>query len=151
MKKKLHAEDGAILKVDFAPTPEEGFLSCKPKPPFPFHDNSITLLSAAHIIEKIPRDAFIPFMDECWRVLKFNGQMRLAAYYAGSTPFWSDPLHVNGTTVQTWSYFDPLQYNGALYRKYKPKPWKVESVFSQVDNTMEVLLSKRRPDKSYEK
>ena len=110
----------------------------------PFKDNSITLLSASHIIEKIPRERFIDFMNECWRVLKEDGQFRIAAYYGGSTPFWADPTHVNGLTIQSWSFFDPEMMGGQLYQKYKPKPWKIQQCYVQVECTMEILLSKRK-------
>lgn len=110
----------------------------------PFKDSSITLLSASHLLEKIPRDRFIKFMDECHRVLKIGGQFRIAAYYGGSTPFWADPTHVNGLTVQSWNFFDPETMGGVLYQRYKPKPWKIEQVYVQTECTMEVLLSKRK-------
>lgn len=133
-----------VLKVDLGTiNPEEGFVACPLKMKLPFPDHSVTLLSAAHVIEKIPREKFIDFMNECWRVLKIDGQMRIAAYYGGSTPFWADPTHVNGCTMQTWSYFDPESYEGNLYKKYKPKPWKIVSCYVQTEMTMEVLLSKR--------
>jgi len=134
-----------VIKVDLGTkTPEDGFIACPITKRFPFPDNSVTLLSAAHVIEKIPRDKFIFFMDECWRVLKEDGQLRIAAYYGGSTPFWADPTHVNGVTIQTFNYFDPEGMGGALYKKYKPKPWRVLTCFVQVECTIEVLLSKRK-------
>ncbi len=55
----------------------------------------------------------------------------------------ADPTHVNGCTMQTWSFFDPEGVGGALYNKYKPKPWKLESCYVQTQATMEVLLRKR--------
>lgn len=90
------------------------------------------------------------FMDECHRVLKEDGQLRIAAYYAGSTPFWADPHHVNGLTIQSWSFFDPCMMGGNLYKKYKPKPWKLQQCFIQVECTMEILLVKRKIAKKYD-
>ncbi len=140
-----------VIKVDLGTlSPEEGFLAVPLKLPFKLPNNSVTLLSAAHVIEKVPRKDFIKFMDECWRVLKLDGQMRIACYYGGSTPFWADPSHVNGLTMQSWSYFDPENYDGKLYKKYKPKPWKILSCYVQTECTMEVLLQKRKIQKSYE-
>lgn len=134
-----------VIKLDLGvETPEDGFIACPITRRLPYPDYSVTLLSAAHVIEKIPRDRFIAFMDECWRVLKEGGQLRIAAYYGGSTPFWADPKHVNGTTIQTWNYFDPEGGGGMLYQKYKPKPWKILSCFVQVQCTIEVLLEKRK-------
>lgn len=139
-----------VLKVDLGTkTPEEGFIPCDIKKRLPFPDNSITLISAAHSLEKVPREKFMALMDECWRVLKVDGQFRIAMYYGGSTPFWADPHNVNGLTIQSWHYFDPLALDGALYKKYKPKPWKIAQVFVQTECTMEVLLIKRKVAKVY--
>lgn len=118
--------------------------------PWPFPTESVTLLSASHVVEHInPHDfGFIKFMDEAWRVLKYGGQFRISTPYAGSTGYWSDPTHVNPCTHHTFHYFDPLQVTG-LYSEYKPKPWKIEQLYFQIDGNLEVLLSKRYEDPSY--
>lgn len=139
-----------VIKVDLGTkTPEEGFIACSIKKRLPFPDNSITLLSAAHVFEKVERKDFIPLMDECWRVLKEDGQLRIAVYYGGSTPFWADPKHVNGLTIQSFNYFDPVTMGGKLYQKYKPKPWRILTCFVQTECTIEALLAKRKVQKNY--
>ena len=134
--------DSKVIQIDLA--------DYYTKRKLPFRDSSVTLLSASHVFEKIPRERFMSFMDECWRVLKIDGQMRVAAYYGGSTPFWADPYHVNGLTIQSWSFFDPTMMGGNLYKKYSPKPWKVAQCYIQVECTMEVLLIKRAVAKNYD-
>lgn len=137
--------DKKVIKLDLGvETPEAGFIACPVKKRLPYPDHSVTLISAAHVIEKIPKEKFIAFMDECWRVLKEDGQFRIAVYYAGSTPFWADPKNVNGVTIQTFNFFDPETMGGNLYKKYKPKPWKILNCFVQVECTIEILLAKRR-------
>lgn len=122
--------------------------------PWPFPSNCADLLVASHIVEHINpmKMGFIKFMDECWRVLKPGGQMMVATPYAGSLGYWQDPTHVNGCVEVTWYYFDPLQKIGNLdlYHIYKPKPWKVESVAWHEDSNMEVVMIKRKEDKSYD-
>lgn len=119
--------------------------------PWPIADGVVDLASAAHVVQYLNplNHGMINFMDEVWRILKYGGQMRLSTVYAGSTAFFSDPEAVNPCTAHTFYYFDPLAPSG-LYRKYKPKPWKIESgPFWNPDGIMEVLLSKRREDPSY--
>lgn len=120
--------------------------------PWPFEDNTFTLISASHVLEHIPREdlMFVKVMNECWRVLKPDGQMRIASPYGGSTLFWADPTHVNGMVPQTFHYFDPFA-SMRTYHVYKPKPWKIEQLYWAPDGIIECLLSKRREDPSYGK
>ncbi len=96
-----------------------------------------------------PGPHFINWMNEVWRVLKPDGQFAIAAPYGGSPGFWQDPTHCNGVTETTWHYFDPLSESG-LYAFYKPKPWKIEVNTFHRSGNVEVVLRKRRMDKSYE-
>ena len=128
------------------------------KYPWPLPKEVATLIMAGQVISHVNREnfGFIKFMDECWKVLKYDGQLMISTPYAGTAAFWADPANVNGCTENTWPYFDPLAKNVAgnmynLYPKYKPKPWKIEKCFFQPDGNMEILLSKRREDISYTK
>ena len=120
------------------------------KTPWPFPDNTFTLLSASHVIEHLDKADFgvIKWMDECWRVLNFDGQFRISCPYAGSTMFWADPTHTNGVVPQTFHYFDPLAPLGT-YQVYNPAPWRIESLSWSPEGNLEALLSKRRDDPSY--
>lgn len=91
---------------------------------------------------------FMAFMDEVWRILKVGGQFMSSMPYAGSSGFFQDPTHINQINAATFAYFDPLAIGG-LYYIYKPKPWKIVSCSYAVNGNMEVLLEKRRMDKSY--
>ena len=120
--------------------------------PWPFPDETFTLLSSSHFLEHIPRDdgVFIEVMNECWRILKPGGHFRIAVPYGGSTLYYGDPTHINPIVPQTFHYFDPLAQM-KTYHVYKPKPWKIEQLFWQPEGTIECLLSKRREDPSYGK
>ena len=102
---------------------------------------------------EFPSTIFLRFMDEIWRLLKPDGQFMIVLPYGGSLGYWQDPTHVNGINEVTFAYFDPLEKNsqGMLYRMYHPKPWKIEySTWAQSGN-IEVVLQKRKNDKSYAK
>lgn len=109
-----------------------------------------TLIVCGHVVEHInpAKFGFIKFMDECWRILKYGGQMMISTPYAGSRGYWTDPTHCNPCTIETWAYFDPL-HPLKVYDIYRPMPWSVEKATYQMDGNMEVLLQKRRIDKSY--
>lgn len=98
-----------------------------------------------------PGAIFMRFMDEVWRVLKPGGQFMAAFPYAGSPGFWQDPTHINGITEHTLAYFDPFEAGGYLFKIYKPKPWKIlqSALAPSVNGNMEIVLEKRRIDKSY--
>jgi len=119
--------------------------------PWPLPDGCAELVMGSHIVEHInpAHGGFLRFMDEVWRVLKPDGQFMISFPYAGSPGFWADPTHCNGCTERTWAYFDPLEAGGGLYKIYKPKPWRVAFSSWDVNGNMEVVLVKRREDKSY--
>lgn len=120
--------------------------------PWPLPDACASTVMCSHIVEHInpAKFGFINFMNEIWRVLKTEGKLLIATPYAGSPGFWQDPTHINGCSQTTFYYFDPLHESG-FYKYYKPNPWKiVTSYWSPVGN-LEVVLEKRRKDKSYDK
>lgn len=116
-------------------------------------DESVDIAIASHVVEHInpAKGTFIKFMDEVWRVLKYGSTFAIATPYAGSLGYFQDPTHVNPCNEVTWSYFDPLdeRTGGQLYRIYKPKPWKIESLAFDRGGNIELVLSKRRMDDSY--
>lgn len=120
--------------------------------PWPFEDETFTLLSASHFLEHITREngVFIDVMNEAWRILKPGGQFRIAVPYGGNTLYNADPTHVNPIVPQTFHYFDPFAQM-QTYHVYKPKPWKIELLYWQPEGTIECLLSKRKEDPSYGK
>lgn len=147
-----------FINIDYVPSKEVDIVFDLQKYPWPMPQGFATLVMAGGVVSHIHREnkGFIKFMDEVWKTLKVEGQLMISTPYAGSTGFWSEPTNVNGCTAQTWIYFDPLakDHNGNLYnfyKRYKPKPWKIERCFFQPDGNIEVLLSKRKEDPSYTK
>lgn len=98
-----------------------------------------------------PGPRFIAFMDEVWRVLKYDGEFAIACPHGYSPGQLQDPTHINALNEATWAYFDPLETNtgGMLYKIYRPKPWRIKSLFWSPSANMEVVLVKRREDESY--
>lgn len=122
--------------------------------PWPLPDESVIVAMASHLVEHInPHGGgFIRFMDEVWRVMKFDGEFAISTPHGSSQGFLQDPTHCNPCNEATWAYFDPLEPNtqGNLYRIYKPKPWRIKHLNWSPTANMEVVLVKRREDRSYE-
>lgn len=130
--------------------------------PWPLPDESVIRAKASHVVEHIPPQnfGFINFMNEVWRVLKPDGQFAISMPYATSPGMYQDPTHCNFCNENTWLYFDPLETktNGMLYKFYRAKPWKIahapampyeQAIYFDQQGNMEVLLIKRREDRSY--
>lgn len=118
--------------------------------PWPLPDGCVSFALASHLVEHInPHGGvFIDFMNEVWRVMKREGQLWIATPYAGSRGYWRDPTHCNPCNEETWMYFDPFEprYQGALWRIYKPKPWRIEKNTWHANGNMETVLVKRLTD-----
>lgn len=92
--------------------------------------------------------AFMRVMDEVWRVLKPGGQFAFVVPHAASPGFQQDPTHCNMINETTLMYFDPLHPSG-LYQFYRPKPWKIEKLYAEMNGLLEVVLRKRPLDRAY--
>jgi hypothetical protein len=129
--------------------------------PWPLPDECVITAVCSHLIEHIPpvmfrvdgstRFPFMEFMDEVWRIMKPDGEFAIAMPHGYSQFYIQDPTHCNPCNETTWAYFDPLEpkTGGALYKFYKPLPWKIKALSWDPGGNMEVVLIKRREDKSY--
>ena len=160
MKISQLLKDKAQIRIDLGETPYKGFTSLSEvgshysKVPWKLPDESVDILRADHILEKVSREnnGFIKWMDEAWRVMKYDGQLMIASSYGMSYGFIQDPRNVNPLNETSYTYFDPLEPIAGIrnYKIYKPKPWKITHISWGTD-LMEALLVKRRIDSSYEK
>lgn len=121
--------------------------------PWPLPNECTSLAVASHVVEHInpAGGKFIEFMNEVWRILKPEGEFAIGTPYAGSPGYWQDPTHCNPCSEVTFDYFDPLGSlsQGQLYKIYRPLPWKIKINTWHSTGNLEVVLIKRRIDKSY--
>ena len=61
--------------------------------PWPFKDNSVDELYANQFFEHIPNTLRVPFMDECYRILKPGGKFTVISPYWTSMRSIQDPTH----------------------------------------------------------
>lgn len=124
--------------------------------PWPLPDECALMATASHVLEHINphKGVFINFMNEIWRVLKPGGQFAFVVPHASSHGYQQDPTHCNMINETTMHYFDPdpeeRNIGQSLYGFYRPKPWKIERQYYSPEANLEVLLTKRLMDKSYE-
>lgn len=120
--------------------------------PWPLPDECAVVAMASHLVEHIKPWLFFQFMDEVWRVLRYDCEFAIACPHGRSSGWLQDPTHCNALNEATWAYFDPLEEStgGALYRIYKPKPWRIKILSWSPSANIEVVLVKRREDPSYE-
>jgi len=170
IERLIKKSGGILLDIGGGEHPQKGFVNMDIRDldtvdvvhdfeefPWPLPDESCLRAIASHVVEHINPAKFgmIKFMDEIWRVLKFDGQLMISTPYAGSKGYWQDPTHMNPCNEITFAYFDPLAVtaygDGTLYKIYKPKPWRItERFFWDVAGNMEIVLEKRREDRSYD-
>lgn len=61
--------------------------------PYPFKDESVDMIFASHFVEHLDGIERMKFMDECYRILKPEGKMRLVHPYYKSVRAVQDPTH----------------------------------------------------------
>ena len=115
--------------------------------PWKVPSESFNTAVCSHVIEHInpSHGIFISFMNECWRILKPEGEMIIGVPYATSSGMLRDPTHCNFVNEETWSYFDPQDqlYQGGLYHIYATLPWRIKINTWHTTGNMEVVLVKR--------
>lgn len=79
--------------------------------PWPWKDGSVAELHASHFLEHVPRAFRWPFYEECWRILKAEGTMRVIV------PNWKSE-RAYGDMTHEWP---PVASFSFLYLN---KPWR---------------------------
>jgi len=146
-------KQNGFIGIDYRGLPGVDIVHDLEKFPWPLPDRSVLVAVASHVVEHINPHAgvFIDFMNEVWRVLQDDGEFLISTPYAGSPGYWWDPTHCNPCSEMTWEYFDPISplTQGQFYNIYSPLPWKVKHCYWDINGNLEVILVKRKIDKSY--
>jgi len=69
----------------------------------PFDDSSVDEIYCGHLVEHLHN--LVPFMNECYRVLKDCGTITILAPYYTSIQATQDPTHVRFISENTFRYF----------------------------------------------
>lgn len=118
----LRAE--AVVGIDLSPTANftetssVQYRPTAPGDPLPFESGSVDVVTAYDFVEHLPRWAsldgrprnlFIEFMSETWRVLKNDGLLIAVTPCYPRAEAFVDPTHVNYITPKTHGYFANLK------------------------------------------
>jgi SAM-dependent methyltransferase len=157
LAKKFASKRGIILDVGCGRNPQPGAVGMDHQAfaevdivhswdefPWPLDDESVLTIIASHVVEHVNpvNGHFISWMNECWRVLKPEGQIAIATPYAGTRFYWMDPTHCNPCNQDTWRYFSP-EDESRFYGFYEPGPFKIEQNLWHSTGMMEVVLRKQ--------
>lgn len=113
---------GAV-NVDYRKTDAVDVIHDLRKYPWPFEDCQFDNIVAKDIIEHMLE--VIPFLDECWRILKPGGHIRIRTTYFMSEQSYRDPTHFHFFTLESFDFFDPDTILGNLYGWYSDRKWKI--------------------------
>lgn len=112
------------------------------KYPWPFKDNSATNIKAIDVLEHMPPDTSIKFIEECHRILQPGGELFMTMPHYESKNLWIDPTHFRGYDEKSFDYFDPDTDFGTWYGYYSQCKFKVSTIRTANDN-VEFTLIKR--------
>ena len=112
----------SMVNLDIRPGPNVDVVHDCETFPWPFPDETFDAIIAWHVFEHLKPWLMIDIMDECWRVLKPDGLLKIGMPAEGSFGLSQEPTHIRTWNEATPHHFDP---NYGYYKVYRPKPWKI--------------------------
>lgn len=94
-------------------------LVCDLSESIPFRDNSIDYILAHDFMEHLPRNRFISFMEEVYRVLKIDGILDHFSPSTDGRGYAMDPTHTNPININSFWYFQIDEYRNLYNIKAK--------------------------------
>ncbi len=91
--------------------------------PWPFDDCEFENAIAKDIIEHMLY--VVPFVDECWRIVKPTGHLVIRTSYFQSEQSYTDPTHLHYFALDSFDFFDPDTQLGTNYPWYTDKKWSI--------------------------
>lgn len=116
--------------------------------PWPVPDNCCFQILFSHVWEHVEPKYRFRVMDEFWRICRFDGQLLIAAPYAGSYLEAAHPAHYMCPNELTFTFFDPdYELHHACSNQEKPKPWKIIRNMPNPVGVIEVIMEPRKSKK----
>lgn len=89
----MKIEPDKVIGVDIAKCEGVDIIHDLTKFPYPFKDESVDAIYSSHFVEHLDGIERIKFFNECYRILKPEGKMRLTHPYYKSVRAVQDPTH----------------------------------------------------------
>jgi len=108
-EKKLNLACGqnkieGFFGIDIADTDAADAIMDLEKYPWNIESESAEEIVCNHYVEHV--DDLIKFMDECYRILKTDGKLRIVAPYYTSIRCWQDPTHKRAISEASFFYYN---------------------------------------------
>lgn len=95
--------------------------------PWPWPNESYGHISAIAVLEHLDID-LLTALNECWRILKPDGQLEVKLPYWNHEMAYCDPTHRYVVGLQIFDCFDPDTERGAAYSFYTDRKWHIVKV-----------------------
>jgi SAM-dependent methyltransferase len=112
------------VHLDFSPRAAADVVHDLNVYPWPFEDGAFSEIEALDVLEHL--DGVVPFMDECWRILRPGGRLTVRVPHYMDQNAWRDPTHKRAFHPDVFAYFDMRTQWGQRYgRLYTSRWWKM--------------------------
>ena len=91
--------------------------------PWPWPDSSFDQIGASSIFEHLKIDLVVS-MDQCWRILKPGGIIRVKVPYWNHDNAYADPKHRWHFSLRSFDVFDPKTKLGKELSFYTARKWR---------------------------
>lgn len=95
--------------------------------PWPWENNTFSHIIAWAVFEHLDI-ALLQAIDECWRILKPEGTIRIKLPHWKNKDSYNDPTHRYAVEVGIFDVFDPTTERGQKYNFYTSRKWKIQRV-----------------------
>ena len=112
------------IGVDFRKTDVADVVHDLSVNPWHFEDEQFDGAYAFDIIEHMIW--VIPFLDECWRILKPGAHLYIRTTNFEAEQSYCDPTHFHFFTLEPFDFFDPQTLIGYRYPWYSKYKWRID-------------------------
>jgi len=159
-RKLFASKSGIRLDIGCGLTKQKGFVGldiCKApgvdivcdiqKFPWPIPDNVCFQILMSHVFEHIEPKYRFQAIDECWRIIRHDGQLLISCPYANTFLANAHPAHYMCPNEAAFQWFDPAY---PLYhcQAKKALPWRIVRCVFNLTGTIEVIMEPRKNKKN---
>jgi SAM-dependent methyltransferase len=112
---------------------------------WPWASNTFDMIVAYSVLEHLKLN-LVESMNECWRILKPDGEICLKLPYYLHAASWQDPTHYWRFDLTSFDVFDPETSFGKLYDFYTERKWTItrQPLFNPGKSSIFVNLKVRK-------
>lgn len=138
--------DGAVNHDLVAHRPEITVVHDLNDLPWPWEDESFDLIEAWSVLEHLQQTLYVS-LDECWRLLRSGGHLRIKLPLWEHDASWIDPSHYWKFSLRSLDHFDPDTPRGRDYEFYPCRKWRIidEARFIPGTGSFTATMEPRKP------